>query len=795
MTDGNGFRRCPVRNGSAAFFALVFMFWYPLACQAQGVLLPEDQSFRIPRQRGGQVEEAYRIRELTVDAAIKNQIASTQVTQVFENTSGRTIQASFVFPIPYDGAVSQMTFLVDGKEYEAKLLPADEARRIYEGYVRRNQDPALLEWVGLGMFKTSVFPIPAGATRTVTLKYAQLLRKQSRATDYLFPLATARYTSRPLEKLSLRVAIQSDQKISNIYSPTHLVDIKRDDEFNATVTHSSSSKTPTTDFRLVFDSTSEKIGVSLMSYWPKGDDAGYFILLASPELKAADGEPVKKQVLFVVDQSGSMSGEKIQQARDAAKFVLNNLRENDLFNLISYDSEVKPMSPELQRFNSESRQTALGFINSINAGGMTNIDGALKAAMAMIQTDQHPSYLVFLTDGLPTVGETNELKIAQACQSANQHGTRVISFGVGYDVNSRLLDRLSRDNNGQSEYVSPEENVEASVARLYAKLAAPVLSKIQMDYHFEGLSESEGKPVDRMYPKKVTDMFAGGQIVLVGRYRKSGPLKIKISGDVNGKNETYQFDGNLVEASDSSSTNHMKYVAQLWASRRIGEIIDLIDLNGKKDELVNELVELSKKWGIVTPYTSFLADDQADPRILAQRGRLNALSSSELDHLSETSGQYAFGYRSNKQFFKESDLATPQANLELQASRNADGSQLGSRSGGAGVGGMQAGRGAGSGGNSNPLGRGEKVESASGKQGMRQVGSVTIYVRGNTLVADNAVDVELENNSKIVEIKRFSDAYFDLVASNSSEGNLILAEQREGEILVATFRGTTYRIN
>lgn len=759
-------------------------------CLGQGVLIPEDRDFRIPRHWPARPDNAYRIRELSVDASIKEQIATTIVTQVFENTANRQIEASFVFPIPYDGAVSSMTFLVDGKEYEAKLLEADEARRIYEGYVRRNQDPALLEWVGQGMFKTSVFPIPAGATRTVTLKYSQLLRKQSRLTDYLFPLASARYTSQPLEKLSLRVSILSKEKISNIYSPTHLVDIKRDDEFNAVVTHSSTSTIPSTDFRLVFDTTNDKLGVSVMSYWPKDADAGYFIVLASPELKPAEGEPVKKTVLFVVDQSGSMSGPKIQQARDAAKFVLNNLRENDLFNLIGYDSEIRKMLPELQRYNSETRQSSIGFINSINAGGMTNIEGALKTALEMIHTEEVPTYIVFLTDGLPTVGETNELKIAQAAMAANKHGARLISFGVGYDVNSRLLDRLSRENNGQSEYVRPDEDLEASVARLYSKISSPVLSKIQMNYNLEGLNPADGKPVDRLYPAKVTDMYAGGQIVIVGRYRKAGPMSIDISGMVNSKEEKFQFTADL--ASQSESTD-LKFVAQLWASRRIGEIIDLIDLNGKNPELINELVELSKKWGIVTPYTSYLADDQADVRVLARRGELGQQTDQALEGLNLTDGEMAFRSRAQKQLYKGSDLATPQAIQTLAESRGLSGrgavpSPVRSSTTSLSMNGQNGGR-------RDMAGSAGEVVADKISSGMRQVGSVTIYVRGKTLVAENAAEVELENNSSIIELKRFSDKYFELVSANTAEENLILSEQQEGETLVVKLRGSVYRIN
>ena len=198
-----------------------FLLQFASVTWAQGFIIHEhDPRFRMPRPWHPE-HRSYRIKELSVDANIKDQIASTSVTQVFENTGSVPIEATFVFPLPYDGAVDKMTFLVDGREIEAKLLPADQARSIYEGYVRRNQDPALLEWMGNGMFKLSVFPLPVGQTRTVTLRYSQLLRKDQRMTDYVFPMTAAKYTSQPLEKLTLRVAIDATEEIKSIYSPSH----------------------------------------------------------------------------------------------------------------------------------------------------------------------------------------------------------------------------------------------------------------------------------------------------------------------------------------------------------------------------------------------------------------------------------------------------------------------------------------------------------------------------------------------------------------------------------------------
>lgn len=766
--------------------------------EGQGFLMPEG-NYRMPRIVERPATETYRIREFSIDASIRDQIAQTQVTQVFENLGQRPIEASFVFPIPYDGAIDKMTFLVDGKEYEAKLLKADEARQVYEGYVRRNQDPALLEWMGHGMFRTSVFPIPAGATRTVTLKYSQLLKSEGRLTDYRFPLTLGRFTSQPIEKLALRVAIESREKLRSIYSPTHNIDVSRDDDFHATVRHSAAQTVPANDFRLVFDSAEGKVAASLISCWPEGEDQGYFLLLASPELKPETVEQGRKSVIFVVDQSGSMSGQKIEQAREAAKFVVQNLRKDDLFNVIRYENEVAVMSPEMLRYNDQSRQQAVGFVNSITSGGGTNIHGALQSALKMVSSGDEPTYLVFLTDGLPTIGQVDELAIARDTLAANRFGARIISFGVGYDVNSRLLDRLSRENHGQTEYVRPDEDIEACVARLFSRIASPVLAEMKVDFRFDRATPESGESVGRIYPKGVTDLFAGSQVVLLGRYRESGPVRVNIAGKLGKEARSFDFD---LQLAPRGKVGDNGFIRQLWAVRRIGEIIDLIDLNGKNQELVDELVQLSLKHGIVTPYTSYLADENSPLAQLSDGREQRVLASANLELLNEEKGAAGFSQRAGKQLMKSVD------NLQVADSANSGGiagmsaASPSSRGGGIGSGAgqipnlspsQQAYRtgGAGGGGGQPQF---EAAQESSAK-GVRKAGSVTLYVRGKDLVAENAVNIDPEKQkAEIREIVRFSDEYFQLIKENSSEENQILAEQRADETLLVSLRGQAYRI-
>ncbi len=607
----------------------------PRLAFGQGFLLPPDPraEFRLPRPPypgppfpvpippvfppppPPPPTPVYEIKQLAVQGTLVDQVASLQVTQTFRNPGSLPIEASFVFPLPYEGVVDRLTFLVDGKEYEAKMLTAEEARKIYESYVRRQRDPALLEWIGTGLLKTSVFPLPPGAERTVTLRFSQVCRQSGGVTELLFPWSAARYTAKPIEKLSFQVTLESTVPLRNVYSPSHLLEVKRPDERRAIVSYAAANESPRTDIRLLYDVGREAVGAKVLSYRPNADEDGYFLMMATPAIEAPAGEAPRKNLLFVVDRSGSMSGPKIEQAKNALKFVLNNLREGDLFNIIAYDTEVSLFRPEMQRYSDATRGEALGFVEGLYAGGSTNIDGALRAAFQQLADASRPNYVIFLTDGLPTVGVTNEGKIAAAAREANRLRARMFVFGVGYDVNSRLLDTLARDGFGQTEYVRPSEDIEAHISRLYNRVGQPALSDVELETRLEGAKPEQGPPLNRVYPKRIHDLYMGDTLVVVGRYKTPGKASVLMKGKVQGQTRTFSFEADLVVKSPEGAP---AYIEKLWAVRRVGEIIDQIDLNGPNKELTDELVALGKRHGILTPFTSFLADDQ--PATLAGPG-------------------------------------------------------------------------------------------------------------------------------------------------------------------------------
>lgn len=761
---------------------LILMVCLRSDCVAQGVLVSHgNQPIPLPRPivPSPSASTSYKIKELEMQARITDQVARVQVSQTFVNTGSTTMEVSFCFPLPYDGAIDQMTLLVDGKEYPAKLLPANEARAIYEGYVRRNQDPALLEWIGTGMFQTSVFPVPASAERKVSLSFTQLLRKSDRLTDFLYPLSTAKFTSQPIEKLKLTTSIQCQSKLKSVYSPSHAVQIQRPDDHQAVVSIETQNAIPGNDFRLFFDTADSQLGASVVSYRPKSTDDGYFLLLASPEVKRSDSSLPPQTIVFVIDRSGSMSGKKLEQSKEALKFVLNNLREGDLFNIIVYDNTVESFRPELQRFDEATRKSALGYVEGIYAGGSTNISDALVRALEMIPSDDRPSYIVFLTDGLPTAGQTNEMKISDLVRKGNAHRTRLISFGVGFDVNSRLLDRLSRDNHGHSELVRPNEDIEQQVSRLYQRISSPVMTDVSLTFEIAGVATESGQSINRIYPKQMYDLFAGDQVVVVGRYRFPGQSQVTISGKIGNQPAQFDFPANLVS---ESSDQTFGFVEKLWAVRRVGEIIDDLDLNGPNRELTEELVALATKHGLLTPYTSFLADETSSIRELADVSGNAIRAGVQLRELEAVGGQAAFEQRAAKNSMRNTAQSTANDGFYYQAIDSPASSFA------------PAGNGNFSRFNQMPSKTTSAVDTGT-QSAVQTVGNQTLYKRGKIWVAENATDIDLVKDSdRIQVVTRFSDQYFQLISENTPAENAVLAAQQDGEELLVLLRGKHYRI-
>jgi Ca-activated chloride channel family protein len=394
---------------------------------------------------------------------------------------------------------------------------------------------------------------------------------------------------------------------------------------------------------------------------------------------------------------------------------------------------------------------------------------------------------------LPTSGETNEAKIVERIRQRNSYRTRLVNLGVGYDVNSRLLDRLARANYGQSEFVRPDEDLEVHVSRLHNRISAPVMTEVKVEVDVEKAQAEDGPPVNRVYPRDVYDLFAGEQLVLVGRYKRPGNAKIVVQGKVGDEVSKFDFPAELTEKSKDES---YAFVEKLWAMRRIGEIIDELDLKGKNDELIQELVALSTKHGILTPYTSFLADENPPPQLATGPAWGVERARQALRQLDVAEGRAGFAQRAEKKFLQEATIA-PQSSGFAMPAPAADGG-FGYGRGGGGMGGMGGmGAAAAPAGQGGPAVRYRDIESDRevAVESVQIVGNETLYKRGSQWFAASVKDVDLTRDAdKVQTVERFSDDYFQLVAANTPAENTVLARQQAGEELIVRLRGQIYRI-
>lgn len=590
---------------------------------AQGILFP-DNPVRRPIHPGPPIIQPFYVKNLRVSTIINDAVAETTVEQTFVNLSSVQQEGTYIYPIPEGASPTSFTMTVGDKTMEPRILTHDEAHSIYEGYVRRYKDPALLEYVGRNMVKMSVYPIPPQGERLIRMRYTEVLKPQGDVRKYSYSLSTSRFGARPVGVTTVTIKLMTASAIKNVYSPTHDLSVRKSDEHTATASWEGINESSDRDLTLFFSTSKDDVGLSLLTY-KSGDRDGYFMMLASPRVSIPKDRILPKHIVFVLDRTGSMQGKKIEQARKSLLHCLNSLNAKDRFDVITFNESPDILTPSLVIANDANVSKAKRFVENIEASGGTNIDDALKAATGLFRDEAgQENIIVFLTDGLPTVGETNintilehyktasvksvALKSNVRFQLAGAPGSkgdassriRLFCFGLGYDVNVPFLDRLADLGRGESEYVKPEEDVESKVSSFYAKVTSPVLSDVKIAF--------DGADVYDVYPKTLPDLFLGSQLIITGRFRGDGRGTVRLSGQANGANEAFKM--NTAFGGSDGSNN---FLPRIWAMRKIGYLVDQIRLSdnaaGQK-EVIDEIVRLSRDYGVITEYTSFLVDER-----------------------------------------------------------------------------------------------------------------------------------------------------------------------------------------
>ena len=600
---------------------LVFSICFGLAAVAgaQGVIVP-GPCRRCPDPMPPNLPRALPIKSIKIDTKISLQVATTHVEQVFRNDTNVTLEGTYLFPIPESASIAEFAIWDGDRRLVGEVRTREEARRIYDEIVRRQRDPGLLEYAGKDLFQASIFPIPPHADKKLELTYTQVVRAEGGTVAYRYPLGTGRQLTQ-IGSVAGRVEVESKEPLRNVYSPSHVIDVKRANDRRSLVSFESESGKEPQDFQLFYTISKEDFGLTLLTHREPGKQ-GYFLLMISPKEDWSDQEYAAKDVVFVVDTSGSMAeAGKMEKARAALLYGVRILRPQDRFNIISFAGEEHLMEAGLIAADEKGRARGEVFVKNLKPVGGTNINQSLLASLHQFtEADrERPKMLVFMTDGLPTVDETNVTKILDNVRKASRPGVRLFTFGVGYDVNTTLLDKLAAENGGVAEYVEPKEDLEVKVSNFFSKVNYPVLTDLQLDLG--------GARTDLVYPRNIPDLFRGSQVTLIGRYSNEADLnsvQLKLTGRSASSTRTYTY----ANQSFPLRTDANEYLPRLWATRRVGWLMEQVRSNGEQKELRDEIVDLGTRYGIVTPYTSYLALEEGDVSLRYTSGGLAPASRS-----------------------------------------------------------------------------------------------------------------------------------------------------------------------
>lgn len=561
------------------------------SAQARGLLVPTEKNLPPLALLAQQVH-----------VQIDDQVAVTRVEQTFRNNTSRPLEATYIFPVPKGASVREFAMWVDGKKIPGELVEADQARKIYTDIVQRMQDPGLLEYMDANLFRLKVFPVPANGDQKISISFTSLAESDHGSIEYRYPLKTDAKALETLQEFGLHVQIKSQHRLQSIYSPSHAVTVARKSDHEAAITFENKQALLDKDFQLYYTIGDNDIGLTALAHRPWATHDGYFMLLIAPRAELSKEQQVPRDLVFVLDTSGSMAGKRIVQARNALKFCLRNLNANDRFSVLHFANTVNRYSDGLESASADNVDRARQWVERLEATGGTAIQAALASALEMRPSDRERTFtVVFFTDGRPTVGETDLKKIQAHVSGKNTSTTRIFTFGVGDDVNATLLDGLAEQSRAVATYVRESEDIEERVSSFYSKINHPVFANLR-------LTAGPEIKLAEVYPPELPDLFHGSQLIVLGRYSGDGKAALKLAGDLGTEKREFVYNTVFPAQTKEEKT----FVEDLWARRKVGYLLDQIRRNGEVKELKDEVIRLAKRHGIATPYTSYLvAPDEA----------------------------------------------------------------------------------------------------------------------------------------------------------------------------------------
>ena len=566
------------------------------------------------------------LKHTDVKAQISGFLSRVVVTQEFENPFPEKIEAVYTFPLPQNAAVDDMIMTVGERTVRGKILRREEAQAVYEAAKSNGQTASLLDQERPNVFTQSVANILPGEQIKITISYVETLKYEDGSYEFVFPMVVgpryvpgsptgaqgngfapdtnpvpdaSRVTPQPApdgmragHDVSIDVSIDAGVPIDALNSKTQDVTVERPDARRAMVRLKDQATIPNKDFVLRYDVAGKKIEDALLTH--STDKGGFFTLILQPPDRVTAEDVTPKELVFVLDTSGSMSGFPIEKAKETMKLALDNLYPYDTFNLITFSGDEHVLFPEPVPATKENLARAQAFLESRTGGGGTEMMKAIKASMDPSDAQGHVRIVVFMTDGY--VG--NDMEIIGEVQK--HPNARVFAFGIGSSVNRFLLDNMAKYGRGEVEYVGLNDDGSAAARRMHERVRNPLLTDISIDWN--------GLPVADVYPKTVPDLFSAKPVILSGRYTGNGRGTIRLKGKMSGHDFVREI------PVDFSNAQQHDVLATLWARTRVDDLMSQ-DFKGAqqgtmKDEVKQAITQLGLDYRLMTQFTSFVAVEE-----------------------------------------------------------------------------------------------------------------------------------------------------------------------------------------
>ena len=551
---------------------------------------------------------------VTVDVRIDERVARTRTDQIFTNHADWEVEGIYEFTLPEGAIITDLVLWIGDKRIQGLIMEKEEARRVYDDIVRQRIDPALIEQLTPNQFRLSIFPFPAQGHRRVEFEYMQLLDARNGRIDYTFPLAPETDQALQMELFVLRARVRSQHAFQATTSGLpRLTEVGRPDAQTANVFYGDEELTPREDFSLTIQRTGDLLLPTVLSFAPEEDEAlGYYALWLPPLPELTEGDPLPRSLTFVIDISSSMQRGKLEAVKGALTAALENLVEKDLFNIVVFSHRADAFAAAPVPANRSNLESAAAFINQQDALGVSNFEAGLGRAMQQAFPAGRVNHVIFLTDGLPNIGEIDLGPLSELVGKWSEGRARLFTIGVGGDVDQNFLTVLAEEHGGESHFLSEEGDIEEALRELFEEFTFPVLLVDELSF---GSAE-----IHDVHPRGVEALAAGRELFQVGRYQQGGLYTLSVSGQVGDRDVLKDFPLEFTETDVS-----LELLPRLWAYQKVLALEEQIARFGPEPELLDDILALGLDYRLVTRRTSLFAPDEGvevnpEPRDLAGGG-------------------------------------------------------------------------------------------------------------------------------------------------------------------------------